>query len=65
MTLDTCQGSGMTTQERLHAIHQHFLALQETATTPEWREHWSRQADHIAAVILTLSADTFIRPESV
>ena len=55
----------MTYRERLEAIHQHFLALSEESTTPEWKEHWSRQADHIAAVILTLSADTFIHPESV
>ena len=55
----------MTYRERLVEIHRHFLALTEEATTPEWKEHWSRQADWIASTLLVLDGDTFLRPESI
>ena len=55
----------MTYRERIEEVHRHCLALAEESTTPEWREFWSQKADKMSAILLTLSADSFIRPESV
>lgn len=56
----------LTKKERFLAIRNHFHALADTDPDPDWREHWNREADRIAVLLIALEHEGSLpRPEEV